>query len=45
MDKIGLELPPTHVDIADIGRKYHTEAEEQKAERQMGRSKTRRRHG
>jgi hypothetical protein len=45
MDKIGLGLPPTHVDIADNRRKYHTDAEEQKAERQTGRSKTRQRYG
>jgi hypothetical protein len=23
MDGMGLKLPPTHVDIAEIGRKYH----------------------
>jgi hypothetical protein len=23
MDEMGLKLPPTHVDIADIRRKYH----------------------
>jgi hypothetical protein len=24
MDEMGLKLPPTHVDIAEIRRKYHT---------------------
>ena len=29
MDEMGLKLPPTHVDIADIRRKFHVaEAEE-----------------
>ena len=26
MDDMGLKLPPTHVDIADIRRKYHAAA-------------------
>ena len=43
-DGIGLKLLPTHVDIADIRRKYHTEAVEQKVERHIGQSKTGRRH-
>jgi polyphosphate kinase 2 (PPK2 family) len=40
MDEMGLKLPPTHVDIEDIRRKYHTATlEQQKA----GRSKRARR--
>jgi Polyphosphate kinase 2 (PPK2) len=31
MDEMGLKLPPVHVDIADIRRKYH--AAEQKERR------------
>src|SRR5215831_9844376 len=30
MDDMGLKLPPTHVDIADIRRKYHAAARERK---------------
>lgn len=30
MDDIGLKLPPTHVDIADIRRKYHTAERDEK---------------
>ena len=30
MDDMGLKLPPTHVDIADIRRKYHAAAREPK---------------
>jgi PPK2 family polyphosphate:nucleotide phosphotransferase len=29
MDEMGLKLPPTHVDIADIRRKYHTAEREE----------------
>jgi hypothetical protein len=33
MDEMGLKLPPTHVDIADIRRKYHAaERKEQNVE-------------
>ena len=48
MDEMGLKLPPTHVDIADIRRKFHAaEAEELKPERRKGagQSKPGRRHG
>ena len=48
MEDMGLKLPPTHVNIADIRRKYHAaEAEEQKAGRVkgVGRAKVGRRHG
>lgn len=31
MDEMGLKLPPTHVDIADIRRKYHAAEREQKS--------------
>jgi PPK2 family polyphosphate:nucleotide phosphotransferase len=31
MDEMGLKLPPTHVDIADIRRKYHAAEREAKA--------------
>ena len=30
MDEMGLKLPPTHVDLADIRRKYHTAKNEEK---------------
>jgi Polyphosphate kinase 2 (PPK2) len=30
MDEMGLKLPPTHVDIADIRRKYHAAEREEK---------------
>ena len=30
MDEMGLKLPPTHVDIADIRRKYHAAESEEK---------------
>ena len=30
MDDMGLKLPPTHVDIADIRRKYHAAEREEK---------------
>jgi hypothetical protein len=30
MDDMGLKLPPTRVDIADIRRKYHAAARERK---------------
>ncbi len=30
MDDMGLKLPPTHVDLADIRRKYHTAKNEEK---------------
>ena len=30
MDDMGLKLPPTQVDIADIRRKYHAAARERK---------------
>jgi hypothetical protein len=30
MDEMGLKLPPTHVNIADIRRKYHAEEREEK---------------
>ena len=30
MDDLGLKLPPTHIDIADIRRKYHAAARERK---------------
>jgi hypothetical protein len=48
MDEMGLKLPPTHVNLADIRRKFHAaETEEQKAERRKttGQSKPGRRHG
>ncbi len=48
MDEMGLQLPPAHVDIADIRRKYHAdEMAERKAERRegTGRSKSGRHHG
>jgi len=48
MKEMGLELPPTRVDIADIRRKYHVaEVEEQQVEgrRGAGRSKIDRHHG
>jgi PPK2 family polyphosphate:nucleotide phosphotransferase len=31
MDEMGLKLPPTHVDIADIRRKYHAAEREEKS--------------
>ena len=31
MDEMGLKLPPTHVDIADIRRKFHAAEAEEKA--------------
>jgi PPK2 family polyphosphate:nucleotide phosphotransferase len=34
MDDMGLKLPPTHVDIADIRRKYHAAARERKIDDQ-----------
>ena len=30
MDEMGLKLPPTRVDIADVRRKYHAAAREEK---------------
>jgi hypothetical protein len=30
MDEMGLKLPPTHVDIADIRRKYHAAEHEER---------------
>jgi hypothetical protein len=30
MDEMGLKLPPTHVDIADIRRKFHAAEAEAK---------------
>ena len=48
MDDIGLKLPPTDVNLADIRREFHpAEAEEQKPERRewAGQSKFGRRHG
>ena len=30
MDEMGLKLPPTHVDIADIRRKYHAAERKEK---------------
>jgi PPK2 family polyphosphate:nucleotide phosphotransferase len=39
MDEMGLKLPPTHVDIADIRRKYHAaERKEQKEQKVAGKS-------
>jgi len=37
MDEMGLKLPPTHVDIADIRRKYHAAEREEKHEAKRGR--------
>jgi hypothetical protein len=31
MDEMGLTLPPTHVDIAEIRRKYHAAERKQKS--------------
>ena len=48
MDEMGLKVPPTHVDIADIRKKFHAaEAKEQKPARRKGagQSKSGRRHG
>ena len=48
MKEMGLKLPPTRVDIADIGRRLHAaEAEAQKPEHRKGsgQSKPGRRHG
>ncbi len=42
LDELGLKLPPTHVDIADIRARYHA-AEE--AEQKAGRRKSGRRRG
>jgi hypothetical protein len=45
MDEMGLELPPTHVDIADIRRKFHVakeaaKEEENRAAKSRGKSTT-----
>jgi len=41
MDEMGLKLPPTHVDIADIRRKFHAaEEEENRAAKGRGKSTT-----
>ena len=47
MDEMGLKLPPTHVDIADIRRKYHSAKIEQTTERgkPLGHTKSGRRNG
>ena len=48
IEDMGLELPPTHVDIADIRRRYHAaEVAEQAAEdhNSAGKRKTDRHHG
>lgn len=37
MDEMGLKLPPTHVDIADIRRKYHAAEREEKLNTKRGR--------
>ena len=36
MDEMGLKLPPTHVDIADIRRKYHSAKIDQQATQRVG---------
>ena len=48
MKEMGLKLPPTRVDVADIGRRLHAaEAEAKKPEHRKGsgQSKPGRRHG
>ena len=41
MDEMGLKLPPTHVDIADIRSKFHAaEEEENRAAKGRGKSTT-----
>ena len=37
MDEMGLKLPPTQVDIADIRRKYHAAEREEKGGGKRGR--------
>jgi len=46
MDEMGLKLPPTHVDIADISRKYHAaEKAQQNAGRKEPALRAKSRHG
>jgi hypothetical protein len=48
LEEMGLKLPPTDVNLADIRREFHpAEAEKHKAERRKwaGQSKPGRRHG
>ena len=35
MDEMGLKLPATHVDIADIRRKYHAAEREEKGSKRQ----------
>jgi PPK2 family polyphosphate:nucleotide phosphotransferase len=46
MDEMGMKLPPTHVDIAEIRRKYHAaDIAQQKADGQKSAGQTNSRHG